>query len=397
MSLASLTASDIRALIELARRGGGSLSNTNVADVYTDYGADPTGVKDAYEPIMGAILDMDAKGGGTVLVPPGTYTLSKPLGITDRYLEHVHLTSWSYRGVRYTFGDGALDPEGKPWIGGAYLRCTNNTPVITGMWENCRISNLAMDADMRGSPCIRAHFSKSTIDFCEFVGWSGIAVWFNEGEFTDDLGFLNRFMYNNISDTGEEVGHALQLEYRFIDSWVMYNNLESRGTNVVIKSGGPFRIIGNHMNGNRSPEHNIWFDGGVRECIITNNILEGPRKESILYTAPSWLTAPERASITVDGNIIRQASQDGPYPIFRFDGTSPNPGFYAEGLLINNNVISTDFEPTHVVEVNNFRDISMMGNYWRYGHNPSLDPVKLTDCVNYEVLGNHGDNNILGG
>ncbi|NOU95582.1 hypothetical protein GC093_20450 [Paenibacillus sp. LMG 31456] len=377
-----------------AGRGAGS---GYMVDVKRDYGAKGIGSEDDFPAFDKAIRDMDARGGGTVIVPPGSYVLSQALGDTTKYLKHVTVTGIAQRGVHYSFGDGALDPYGNPWIGAAYIRCSNNTSVLTGMWENCLFQHLCMDADMRGSSCIKAHFSKSQLRDCEFVGWSGVGIWMNDGEFTDDLGFLNRIENCNISDTGEEVGVGLQLEYRFIDSWIINNNIEAPGTDIVIKSGGPFRIIGNHLNGNRSPLHNILFDGGVRECLIANNILEGAKDEAIKYVAPGWLGNPERASILVTGNIIRQATQNGGKPIFKFDASSTHPEFFAEGLTITGNTISTDYNPTNAIEINNFKDISLVGNYWRHGHDAALAPVKTINCTGVEVLGNHGDNSIDSG
>lgn len=366
----------------------------SVVNVF-DYGAKGDGVHDDWKAFNDAINDLNERGGGTLLVPPASYAISAPIGKTDDYLNHVTITGLAQRGVHWTFGDGALNPDtGKPWVAGAYIRCLNNTPVITGMWENCSIRHLALDADMRGSACVNAHFSKSQMYDCELVGWSGYGMLLNNGDFTDELGFLNRIENCNISDTGEEVGVALQLEYRFIDSWIVNNNIESHsGANIQINSGGPYRIIGNHLNGNRSPLHNILINGGLRECIIAHNILEGSREEAIKYTAPGWLSTPERAAITITSNIVRQAVQSGNKPIFSFNGVGGS-GFVAHGLSIVGNDITTDYEPTYVVELNNFEDVSMVGNYWRAGHDPGLDPVKAINCTNVEVIGNHGDNGI---
>jgi hypothetical protein len=357
-----------------------------------DFGAIRDGSSDCAPAFNQAIQEANDAGGGTVLVPPGAYTVHSPIGNNAAYIRHVSLQGTVPRRVRWNFGDGALDPQGKPWVAGAHIRAAGNHPVLSGLWDNSEISGLAFDADMRGSAAVKAHFSKTRFAWNEVLGWSGYGMLMNNGDLTDDLGFLNYLEYNNISDTGEEVGVGLQLEYRFIDSWIARNNIEAYGPDIQINSGGPFRILENHLNGNRSPLHNILINGGVRECIIKGNILEGSRQEAIKYVAPGWLTSPERASISVIGNVVRQNNQEGNKPTFGFYGATGNAGFYAEGLTVMGNVITTDYQPTHVMELTKFRDVSAMGNYWRTGHSNTLAPVKAINCSNVEVIGNHGDN-----
>jgi hypothetical protein len=352
-----------------------------------DYGAVGNGVNDDQPAIQAAIMTAFDAGGGTVYLPPGVYRLHGSIGKTDAYLKNVRLTGAGYRGVGYTWG---TTPD---HIGAAVLVCNGNFPAITGMWVSCEISNVGLDAEGHGGQAIKAHFSKSLLRGIEAVRWSGVGFWMNDGTFTDDLGYLNRIENCNISDTGGvENGVALQLEYRFIDSWVVNNNIESPGTDIQINSGGPFRIIGNHLNGNRSPQNNIVFNGGVRECLIANNILEGSRAEAIKYSAPGWETSPERASIVVTGNIIRQTAQSGG-PVMTFNGVG-GVGFRALGLSVVGNTISTDYSPTYVISATTFDDISATGNYWRFGHNSGSAPVHVHDCTNVEVIGNHGDNNV---
>ncbi|ALY08978.1 glycosidase [Arthrobacter phage Gordon] len=351
-----------------------------------DFGAVPDGITDCAPAFNAAIQLANDSGGGTVLVPPGAYTVFSPIGNMNSYIRHVSLAAAVPRRLRWNFGDGALDPQGKPWIAGAHIRAGGNHPVIGGMWDNSEITGLALDADMRGSAAVKAHFSKSRFSWNEVLGWSGYGMLLNNGDLTDDLGFLNHIEYNNISDTGEEVGVALQLEYRFIDSWISRNNIESYGADIQINSGGPFRIIENHLNGNRSPLHNILINGGVRECLIQGNILEGSREEAIKYVAPGWLTSPERASISVSSNIVRQNNQAGNKPTFGFYGATGNAGFYAEGLTVTGNVITTDYQPTYVMELTKFRDVTAMGNYWRTGHQSNLAPVRASTAQTLRLL-----------
>lgn len=359
------------------------------------YGAKPDGVFNSGPAFNAAILAAHNAGGGDVLVPPGAYATDESIGRTTDWIKNVRLRGLVPRGVRWNFGDGALDPSGNPWVAAAHIRAKTNKPVIHGMWDSCEIEGLALDADMRGSASVKAHFSKTRFAWNELLGWSGYGMLLNNGDLTDDLGFLNHIEYNNISDTGEEVGVGLQLEYRFIDSWIENNNIEAFGPDIQINSGGPFRILGNHLNGNRSPLHNILINGGVRELIVANNILEGSREEAIKYVAPGWLTSPERASMSINTNIVRQAVQSGNKPVFGFYGATGNANFYALGLSVVGNQITTDFAPTYVMDISKFKDVSAVGNYWRYGHNAANAPVRAVNCTGVEVIGNHGDNVVV--
>lgn len=365
-----------------------------------DYGAMGDAVTDDGPILQAAIQELSDAGGGTLLLPPGTYLTSIPLGNTTNWIRHVNIQGIAPRGVRWTYGDGSLDENGNPWVGAAYIKATTANPIFTGLWEDCSWRWLCVDADMRGESCFHCHLSKSVVDQVEMVGWSNAAMWLNGGDYTDDLGYLNRIMNCNIADTGEETGIGIKLEYRFIDSWVMYCNIEAPDADVEINSGGPYRLIGNHMNGNRTPVNNIRFNGGVRECLIQGNILEGAEEETIRYDAPSWLTDPERTSIVVDGNILRQfgQSQNGK-PAIGIYGKTDNENFRALGLSIIGNTIATDYSDTsrNVIKCTGVQDISIVGNYWRTAHDASIPPVSATVanlCANVEVLGNHADNEL---
>lgn len=351
-------------------------------------------------PVLQSIIQaLSDAGGGTLLLPPGTYYTSVALGNTTDYTRHVAIRGLAPRGVRWTWGDGSLDPNGKPWVGGAYLKATADVPVFTGLWEDCFFQWLAVDADMRGESCFHGHLSKTVIDQCEFLGYSNAGLWLNGGDYTDDLGYLNRIMHCNIADTGEETGIGIKLEYRFIDSWIQGNNIEAPDADIEINSGGPFRILDNHLNGNRSPLNNIRFNGGVRECLIQGNILEGSREEAVKYVAPTYTDTPERSSVVINGNIIRQSGQakSGKPIIGIYGAVAAHTAFRTMGWIVSANTIATDYTDTarNVVKATATQDLSIIGNYWRTAHDATTSPVNATtanSCSGVEVLGNHGDN-----
>jgi hypothetical protein len=62
------------------RRGESEIPTptSNIVNVVTQYGADPTGVEDSTKEIQKAIDDAGKSGGGVVFLPPGTYRISLP-------------------------------------------------------------------------------------------------------------------------------------------------------------------------------------------------------------------------------------------------------------------------------------------------------------------------------
>lgn len=345
-----------------------------------------------------AINALHERGGGTIVLPSGTYGIATPIGNAEVAREFIAIQGMGPRGVKWHFGNGALDPDGKPWLGGAYLKVIDDsepTDIITGIWHNCTFKDLAFDVNGRGGVAVRADLSWTVFDRCEFSGYTTYAMWLGQGLFQEGNGFLNKIMYCNFSDTGYEGGAAIRAEEKFIDSWIMYNNIEAGPdhADLEIYSGGPIRVIGNHMNGSRSPKNNILIDSGVRECLISENILEGARQSAVVITGPGWKTEPERQSISINGNIIRQFAQDGEYPAILADMATTNEGFVAEGLVVSGNVISTDYTPTYVLDLKNWKDVSAVGNYWRTAHTAE-DAVRAVDCDGVEVVGNHADNDV---
>lgn len=360
-----------------------------------DYGAIPDAQTDSAPAINAAILAAHNAGGGVVIIPTGSYAVASSIGFSDRYIRNVRLTGTVPRGVRWRVGGGNYSGEDHG-TAGTHIRALGNIPVLGGMWDSCEISWLGLDGDGQGSPCVKAHFSKTIFERNEIVRWSNHGMILNDGAMTDEIGFLNRVLHNNISDSGWEWGNGLTLEYRFSDSWIEGNNIEAHGgSDIVIRSGGPHRILNNHLNGNRSPKHNILIEGGVRNCIIYGNIMEKAEEEAIKYIAPGWLTDPEMTALTISHNIFRDFAQQADKPAMGIYGTTGNANFYALGLSVVANSVVTDHTPSYVLDVNGFKDISAIGNFWRDGHAANLAPVRAINCTGVEVIGNHGDNAIV--
>lgn len=364
------------------------------------------GTQDCSAAINAQLKELNAAGGGTIVLPNGTYGLSAPIGLTSETLERITLIGACPRGVKWHYGNGALDDSGRPWKGGAYLKIIDGsdaTDVITGTWHSCTIKDLAIDANGRGGIPVRADLSWTVIERCEIVGYTSFGMWLGEGRYNGGKnGFLNRIQYCNFSDTGYEGGAAIRVQEKFIDSWILYNNIEAGPGYAGIQtySGGPLRIIGNHINGNRSPKYNIFIDNGIRECLIANNILEGAREHAILITAPSWKTEPERQSINIVGNIIREFSQDGVSDGTKFCAISADmtgqAGFVAGGLVISSNVISTDYPSDRAVMLKNWDGVAMVGNYWQHAVPDGSAPVWCELSMNVEAVGNAGFNVVAG-
>ena len=331
-----------------------------------DFGAVGDGVQDDLQAIRAAIAAATADGGGTVWFPVGTYSISAAIGDTVTGYTSIALEGAGQQVTR--------------------IRCSSNTPVITGLWYLCRIAGLVLDANGKGAACVSAHLDKSHLERLWILGWNGYGIKVNDGTFTDNGGLLNTIDRCNID---QNTGTGIYTGYRFYDSWIINNNVGASYADLSLE-GGPVRVLGNHLDG--SPTYNIEFRGNKR-IIVSDNILEGARKQSIVYTMPPWLSS-DKPQIQLIGNTFSNGGKAaaGTYPAISILGVSTTAR--VEGFSITGNTFANDDEGagwTYIVEAQFARAIAAVGNQWREGH-MATQPCRFVTCSNTEVIGNHGDN-----
>lgn len=324
-----------------------------------DYGAVRDGVTDDIDAIEDA-LSAASVSGGTVLLRAGQYAISRPIG--------SGLSSVSYATL---VGEGDVSSS---------VITLANTPVVGGKWFHCTIRNVHLDAAGLGSPGVQAHFDKVTVTDCFLSGWTGYGMFLNpEG---DDIGLLNRIINNHIVQ-GSGVG--IFTTYRFVDSWIDGNNIGSTGPNISIEAG-PLRVVNNHLNG--TPIHNIELRGNQR-ITIGDNIMEGARCESIIYTMPPWLTT-DMPQIQITGNALSNGGKEAP-------GTKPAIGIYGiasdrqvAGFSIVGNIIACqdhDAGWSYAVKAHHAREVTCVGNQWGLGYQTDT-PVGCTADSVITLTGN---------
>jgi hypothetical protein len=350
----------------------------------TDYGADPTGATDSHDAIEAAIYAASANHGGTVYLPPGKYTLGRTLAPVGIY--NVRLTGSSPRG---NLGDNTA--------GGAVLAATGNFDVLGGHWESSIIEYLSLDAGGFGGCSFRGDISNTVIQWCEINGYVGYGMLLNDGTYfgSDTLGFLNRIQYNHIS---QDWGRGIQATYRFTDSWITFNNIGSRGADLVLE-GGPHKVIGNHLDGGGSggdgPDQNILLENVGDTIQIVGNLLENAKGEAIVMTRPSWESGNRRLSVTISANIIRDGGSAAACPAMRFVGNNTAaPDARLSGLSISGNTIYNDNDAwTYVVELDHIDNAALTGNDWINAHTETSPLHSLSSTQ--EVVGNGGDNAVV--
>ncbi|MBF4461029.1 MULTISPECIES: glycosyl hydrolase family 28-related protein [unclassified Rathayibacter] len=329
-----------------------------------DYGATGDGTTDDLPAIDAAIDAAVASFGGVVYFPRGIYRIAGSIGRASG------LSSVVFRGA------GELSTR---------VQSLTNAPVVSGAFTSCRLDNLILDANGLGSPCISAHLDKSVLDSLQLYGWTDYGMRLNDGTF-GDLGLLNRIQRCSIDQC---TGTGIWASYRMIDSWIVENNVGASYADISVE-GGPLRILGNHLDG--SPQLNIELRGN-RRITIANNIMEGARRQSLVYTMPPWLDE-DLAQIQIVGNAISNGGKGAAntYPAIQILGVSPSAR--TAGFSVTGNIFACEDDGagwTHCVEAVNARAVSVLGNQWATGH-LSAHPVRAVGSTAYEVIGNHGDN-----
>jgi hypothetical protein len=331
-----------------------------VIDV-TAYGATGDGATDDFAAVMAAVREAVAGGGGTVFFPAGDYALSGSIGDGADGFARICLLGAGERAAR--------------------LRVTSDVAPISGRWTECRIENLRVDADFRGSPAFDVELDKSYVRHCWLSGWTGYGMRVNA---TTD-GLLNWIDDNFIEQCS---GYGIYTTYHFYDSWIVNNNIGSTGPNLSIEAG-PVRIIANHLNG--APQNNIELRGN-KQLTIIGNICEGARHEAIVFTMPPWLES-DNEQVAIVGNNITNGGKGATnvFPaigIYSVDADHRTMGFNVTGNFIAN--VDDGAGWSYAVDAQYVDNIAICGNQWD-NNGYSVAPVRA-DGSNVGVAGNTSGN-----
>ncbi|RFA12302.1 hypothetical protein B7R22_15970 [Subtercola boreus] len=334
-----------------------------------DFGAAGDGVQDDLPAIQAAMSAASGAGGGTVWFPVGVYLVSGSIGDTAAGFTSIRL-------------EGAGSQI-------ATIRASTDAPLFTGLWYICTFVNLVLDSGGLGGACVSGHFDKTHFERLLLLNWNGYGMLLNDGTFADQGGLLNVIDRCNIQ---QNTGTGIHTGYRFYDSWILNNNIGASYADLSIE-GGPVRILGNHLDG--SPTYNIEFRGNKR-ILVSNNILEGSRKQSIVYTMPPWLGS-DKPQIQIVGNTFSNGGKlaQNTYPAITIAGVSS--AARTEGFSVTGNTFACDDDGagwTYVIEATFARAIAAVGNQWKEGH-MAVQPCRFITCSDTEVVGNHADNAVI--
>ncbi|AET09760.1 hypothetical protein [Gordonia phage GTE5] len=331
----------------------------------TKYGAVGNGIHNDTDGIMAAISAAHDAGGGTVVFPAGTYRVWDSIGNDSDLISNVTITA--------------------PGNNTAKILANGNFAPLAGAFYRCTIQGLTLDAGGHGAPSANLHMVETTLADCILEGWNGSGLRLNDGTY-GDVGLLNYVVRNHIV---QNTGIGIFQTYRWVDSWIIDNNIGSTDANLSLE-GGPLRVLGNHLNG--APIRNIDLRGNKR-IIISNNILEGSREEAIRYLMPSWLTE-DSPQVVISSNNFSNGGKAaaGVHPCIRVKGVSGTA--LVEGFSVVSNLFACEDAGSgwsHAVLFENAKDSTVVGNQWESAY--SVAPIgKVGTTSGIESAGNTSGN-----
>ncbi|QAY16650.1 minor tail protein [Gordonia phage FelixAlejandro] len=340
---------------------GIGFGSAEFASITRDYGALNDGSGNATGAFAAALAELSQGGGGTLIVPPGVYSVDT-VGLVDP-VENVDIIS--------------------PY-GSAFIRSRTDAPPLSGSWYRSSISGLIFDAYNLGGYGANVHMVESKIMDCTFMGWTGRGMSLNDGTY-GDLGLLNYILRNHIIQSS---GIGIFQTYRFVDSWIDYNNVGSTDANISLE-GGPLRVGFNHFNG--APLRNIDLRGN-RRITIVGNIGEGAREEAVRYVMPPWLTE-DSPQVQLVANSFSNGGKAaaGVHPAIRIQGRGEGMG--TRGFLISANNFGCEDAGSgwsNIVHATDVEDLSIVGNQWEGAY--MVSPLSGTRVTNFISSGNSSGN-----
>ncbi|AOE43730.1 minor tail protein [Gordonia phage Bantam] len=332
-----------------------------------DYGAVGDGAANDQPAIMAAIAAAQAAGGGEVFFPAGAYKVASTVGTGSTAITNVVLR-------------GAGNSASKIVAGG-------NFPPISGSFYRSTIKDLTVDAAGLGGPGMNLHMVESRVSGVLIDRWTTYGMVLNDGSF-GDVGLLNVIDNCHIV---QGTGIGIFQTYRWVDSWILNNNIGSTDANLSLE-GGPIRVIGNHLDG--SPLRNIDLRGNKR-ITITDNILEGARREAIRYVMPSWLTS-DSPQIQITANNFSNGGKEaaGSFPAIAFTGVSSTARL--SGLSVTGNIFACEDAGSgwsHCVKAEYADGIAVSSNQWELGY--TVSPVSYGDGQHISLAGNTTDASVV--
>ncbi|QNL30493.1 minor tail protein [Gordonia phage SpeedDemon] len=332
-----------------------------------DYGAVGDGAANDQPAIMAAIAAAQAAGGGEVFFPAGAYKVASTVGTGSTAITNVVLR-------------GAGNSASKVVAGG-------NFPPISGSFYRSTIKDLTVDAAGLGGPGMNLHMVESRVSGVLIDRWTTFGMVLNDGSF-GDVGLLNVIDNCHIV---QGTGIGIFQTYRWVDSWILNNNIGSTDANLSLE-GGPIRVIGNHLDG--SPLRNIDLRGNKR-ITISDNILEGARREAIRYVMPSWLTS-DSPQIQITANNFSNGGKEaaGSFPAIAFTGVSSTARL--SGLSVTGNIFACEDAGSgwsHCVKAEYADGVAVSSNQWELGY--TVSPVSYGDGQHISLAGNTTDASVV--
>ncbi|ADD80793.1 gp007 [Rhodococcus phage ReqiDocB7] len=331
------------------------------------YGAKGDGVNDDLPAILAAIDAANLQGGGAIYFPAGMYNISASISNGAQ----------GFTSIRFT-GDGVLS---------SVIVALGDFPVFAGALHNCKLDNILVHENGQGAPGMNVYLDKSYIEHLKIVGWSGSGMRVNDGTY-GDLGLLNHI--NDVHIEQAE-GYGIYATYMFADSWIRFCNIGSTLANLSLE-GGPIRVLGNHLNG--SPRHNIELRGN-RRVTISDNIMEGSRREALIYTMPPWLTV-DNPQVQITGNAFSNGGKENKNNFSAIKFTGVDSAKLVNDLSVTGNIFACDDPDAgwkYIVEAMYADRISVTGNQWKTAYSMP-EPVAAPQAKDLNVVGNSGGGNV---
>jgi len=334
-----------------------------------NYGAVGDGITDDAAAIQAAIDAAEKAPWGIVMFPSGTYSIRSAL-------KPVSFITMMGVGI----GSKILQAAG------------NNFNMLESKDRiyHLTITNLRLDGNHAGKTGINLWLDHSILDHLFIENFAGDGINMNDPKISDTLAFLNVIRYCHI---GEVDGKGIYIHYPCTDSWIIYNNIGSKNTDIYTE-GGPFRVIGNHLDG--SPLYN-YYNAGGQDTIFTDNICENASLHSIYMVHNPWDKFEEGWCIT--NNIIRNGSRGTnlTYDFVHLEGISSIAGGF---VTISNNVFNytSGNHTRYAIYVKHFNNVIIANNCFNsdsYAQSPvgldiGTNKIRLSGNTNnqYSLLNN---------
>jgi hypothetical protein len=382
--------------------GGGILRDPSVLQDFSrgygvvnvkDFGATGNGVTDDTQAIQNAINLLGSLGGGTLVIPPGTYSVNsiqlvsnlRIVGSPNSILQQQQAAT---QGIfTYNMNNTASSPIQNVMIDGLTFIGNTSSNAQPYYYQSAVYLNYCQNIAVKN--CTIKNFVDAGVRFTYATN-----IWVDKNYFYNiGANYGGGNLSQNTIDISNNTNNYTSQSSTFGQYWVRDNILDSGSSGgIVIQaySGNPNKVV---ISGNIVKNYANWsgieLEAGyaTRGIISNNQVYECVNGIAVVFSGTPLPSGEQLSDIVISGNYVEALNTSYAYGISSqanrttISGNAvrvTGPGVYLQGFSTSNPILSVAISGNVITNVNTDTSKRPMGIYMQYVSNCNITGNQIT-------------------